>query len=82
MEGASKTCSKCSGKMEEGFSLERAHGGFVALRWLQGRPEPSFWQGTKTKGKDCRAIVTYRCTRCGYLESYANEVVELSIWQQ
>ena len=36
-----------------------------------GAPEPSIWTGTKLKGKERRPIVTYRCQRCGFLESYA-----------
>jgi len=29
------------------------------------------WTGLKLRGKDKLAITTYRCGRCGYLESYA-----------
>ena len=71
-----KKCVKCSSPMEEGFTLDFGDGGIYPGRWLKGHPEPSFWQNTRTKGHECRRIETYRCTRCGYLESYANEVVE------
>ena len=62
--------------MEEGFTLDSVTGGFYPGCWLKGHPEPSFWQGIKTKGHECRAIEIYRCTRCGYLESYANKLVD------
>ena len=29
------------------------------------------WTGLKTRDKDKLDITTYRCRRCGYLESYA-----------
>ena len=39
--------------------------------WISGPPEPSFWTGLKMKGKHQREIRTFRCVRCGFLESYA-----------
>jgi hypothetical protein len=38
---------------------------------VEGQPEESIWTGTKTRGKHQVRITTYRCTGCGYLESYA-----------
>ena len=29
------------------------------------------WTGLKLRGKAKQDVVTYRCKRCGYLESYA-----------
>jgi hypothetical protein len=66
-------CIRCQTQMEEGITLD--HGHFNALsvqEWLEGPPERSFWFGLKTKGKEKLSIHTYRCPRCGYLESYAN----------
>ena len=38
----------------------------------EGPPEKSFWTGTKTRGKKQVQVLTYRCSSCGYLESYAS----------
>jgi hypothetical protein len=58
--------------MQEGFILDRTHGGLLVSQWIAGPPEPSFWLGTKIGGKPQFPIQSYLCTRCGYLESYAN----------
>lgn len=59
--------------MEEGFLLENAQHAYGTTRWIEGAPEKSFWQGLRTKGKRQLELTTYRCTRCGYLESWARE---------
>jgi hypothetical protein len=59
--------------MEEGFVMDMTYGGQHVSRWVAGKPESSFWTGTKISGKDHHKIQTYRCTACGYLESYARE---------
>jgi hypothetical protein len=59
--------------MEEGFIPD----GIGALRaakmaeWYEGIAECSIWTGVKTVGKVHHNVRTYRCTGCGYLESYA-----------
>lgn len=66
-------CAKCGGAMAEGFVISQPFDN-NAVRpddWVQGEPEPSFWTGTKLRGKVRRHVVAYRCERCGYLESYA-----------
>jgi hypothetical protein len=57
--------------MEPGFVLDEAHGRFTVGKWIAGEPEKSIWTGLKTRGKDKLDVATYRCRRCGYLESYA-----------
>ena len=64
-------CPKCRSNMEEGFVKDEAHGVVHASKWVAGPPEKSFWTGTKTRGKKQVEILTYRCSNCGYLESYA-----------
>ena len=65
------TCMKCNGEMEEGFVLDNTHGGRLQSEWIEGPPERSVWVGVKLKGKEHLRITTFRCRRCGYLESYA-----------
>jgi hypothetical protein len=65
-------CAKCDGPMEEGFLLDHGHyNKLMTEQWVEGRPETSFWMGLKTSGKKVRSVTTTRCTRCGFLESYA-----------
>lgn len=68
-------CPKCAGAMEEGFTVDRGNAVFVA-NWQPGRPEPEHFLGMNmgspvAKRNQWRPIVTYRCTQCGFLESYA-----------
>lgn len=64
-------CPKCRARMEQGFIQDSSKHGVVTARWIEGEPEKSFWTGIKTKGKRQYDVVTYRCSRCGYLEEYA-----------
>jgi len=65
-------CPKCACDMEQGYVLEIGDGNFrSAARWIAGPPERSMLFGTKVKDREQHAIQSFRCTRCGYLESYA-----------
>ncbi|MBV8685792.1 MAG: hypothetical protein JOZ90_08970 [Alphaproteobacteria bacterium] len=66
-----RDCPKCGGAMAEGFTLDKIQGGVAAASWVEGTPEKSFWTGLKLKGRARLDIATWRCRRCGYLESYA-----------
>jgi hypothetical protein len=68
-----RNCAKCQGSMEPGFVLDRNYDRSEQNTWVDGAPEPSVWLGgVKTRKKEKIPIATYRCTTCGYLESYAN----------
>ena len=69
-------CLRCSTEMEEGFVMDAMMGGAMVARWVAGPPDSSWAGGVKFKGKEMRLLKTYRCPKCGYLESYANEVVQ------
>lgn len=64
-------CARCGSKMEPGIVMDRADDALRQQEWLEGDPERSIWSGLKTKGKERHPVRTYRCERCGYLESYA-----------
>lgn len=64
-------CPKCKGKMEPGYVLDEGHGTSLVAQWVEGPPSRSAWTGMKTKGRRKLPITTYRCTRCGFLESFA-----------
>ena len=73
MSESNLNCPKCSAPMEEGFVVDHTYGASVPSNWVEGEPVKSFWQGTKLSGKKQYRVETYRCVRCGYLESYAKE---------
>ncbi len=65
-------CPKCEGGMSEGFIIDEAHGAYRVPRWQPGKPVKSFWLGIKQRKADQLTVATWRCDRCGYLESYAS----------
>jgi predicted nucleic-acid-binding Zn-ribbon protein len=65
-------CPKCGQVMEPGFVLDRGPGGVAQESWVDGAPVPSNWTGLKVKAHQLVPVTTYRCTGCGYLESYAS----------
>lgn len=67
----SPTCPRCSGTMEAGFIIDEGYGTRTVLQWVEGAAERSIWTGIKLRGKRKQPVTTYRCRRCGYLESYA-----------
>jgi uncharacterized Fe-S cluster-containing MiaB family protein len=63
--------------MSEGFVLDHGDANAASQqKWVEGAPERSFWLGLRTKGRDKFRVRTYRCDKCGYLESYATEAVD------
>jgi hypothetical protein len=58
--------------MVEGFVLDRAHGSVGVSSWVEGVPEWSVWTGVRLRGRPQSTIATWRCGRCGFLESYAS----------
>ena len=77
-----RECGKCGGRMEPGFlahpSLEHSH----QVAWHPGEPraeQVSFlgievnrsWQ-VRLAPDLLEPVTQYRCTGCGYLESYAH----------
>ena len=59
--------------MAQGFVVDNTHGGRVVSKWAEGAPVKSFWFGTKAPAEGVIPIGTYRCSSCGYLESYARQ---------
>jgi hypothetical protein len=57
--------------MSEGFIVDQGYGTVSVSTFQKGEPSRSFWTGVKQSKKDQIAISTWRCERCGFLESYA-----------
>lgn len=66
-----KSCPKCQAAMVEGFLIDHKDGGRSVTGWLEGAPVKSLFMGVKLQGRKPVPAQTFRCSRCGYLESYA-----------
>ena len=63
--------------MEQGYIVDYTDGDVrKPADWIEGEPVKSFWSGTKISDKKNYRVMTFRCVRCGYLESYATEAQE------
>ena len=69
----SPQCSKCGGTMSDGFIVDKDHGGAAVAHGVEGEPKKSWFFGLKLGGTSPIEITTWRCRRCGFLESYAPE---------
>lgn len=68
---AERRCPKCTSSMEEGFIVDHTYGQQQQETWVEGPPKRSFWQGISLRGAEQLSVITYRCSRCGFLEAYA-----------
>ena len=66
-------CLRCHTPMEAGYVIDNTHGGNVQERWSPGKPNSSFWTGLKLEKEKLLSVISYRCPKCGMLESYAGE---------
>lgn len=70
-------CPRCQGTMEVGVVVDRAHYGVPTREtWVPGIPKWSRWSGLKIGGLPNLPVTSYRCEKCGFLESYANAIDE------
>ena len=68
----STPCPKCGAQMDEGYIVDHTHGGSRTVsHWVEGPPERSIWMGLKIADRRSFSVATFRCQRCGFLESYA-----------
>jgi hypothetical protein len=57
-----------------GFILEMTEAGRQVSSWVNGPPETTTWSfGVKIKDKEQYPVQSFRCSKCGYLESYARQ---------
>ena len=74
----SLTCPRCSAEMERGFIMDASEAGPKQSVWVEDVPETATFLGmqvakgvVKVRGKRRLIVDTYRCTKCGLLESHA-----------
>jgi hypothetical protein len=71
MTADSVECMRCHADMEVGFVPDFTYGGYVQQKWSPGEPRKSFWGWLKINRHQLIPVTTYRCPKCGCLESYA-----------
>jgi hypothetical protein len=64
-------CMRCHAHMESGWLVDATHAGYEQENWSPGEPQPSFWTGLKVGKDQVIPVTTFRCPKCGYVESYA-----------
>jgi len=72
MDHPAPACPTCAATMEEGYIPDLANSNTPSVpKWTEGQPERSFWWGLNLRNRERLAITTYRCPKCGLLQSYA-----------
>ena len=57
--------------MAEGFLVDQGYGQIHSSSWQPGQPVKTFWGTVKQLKREQIKVSSWRCQRCGYLESYA-----------
>ena len=63
-------CSKCNGRMEEGLVVDLNYKGPIPSIWVED-PTPAGAAIAVDTHKRKVKTITYRCSNCGFLDSYA-----------
>ena len=71
MSAGPTRCPKCGGGMVQGFLFESEGPKRVVSTWVEGAPEKSWLGSAKVPKEKCVPVGTFRCSACGFLESYA-----------
>lgn len=80
MPSDKKSCPECGGRMETGFVPEYTRNRVARPFWVSGDFEVGALGQLKKSGHVFRRIVTWRCTGCGLLRSYAEEEIDPPGW--
>lgn len=62
-------CTKCNGQMLEGLVVDFNYTGAMPSMWVEEKTQAG--ASNMMNGKRKVKTVTYRCSDCGYLDSYA-----------
>jgi hypothetical protein len=65
-------CPKCNGVMVQGFIGDKTDWGYRVSIWVEGAPAKATWFDTSVPADKYIPVGTFRCSTCGFLESYAH----------
>ncbi|MEQ1892744.1 MAG: PF20097 family protein [Planctomycetota bacterium] len=72
MPTTKRVCPKCSSEMEQGVLVDHAHYGLPTRQtWAAGEMRKGWIGGERMPAGREAKVTTWRCSSCGYLESYA-----------
>ena len=64
------TCSKCNSDMQQGVVVDLSYAGILRSMWVEDQAD-NLSPGTADNHKRKLKTITYRCSNCGFLDSYA-----------
>ncbi len=64
-------CSKCNSYMQQGVVVDLSYAGILRSMWVEDQAENSVVAGIPDHHKRKVKAITYRCSNCGFLDSYA-----------
>ena len=67
-------CRDCRVAMDAGLMLDRTHGGSEQPMWIKGTADKGIFGLIKERDRERLPVVTFRCPKCGRLESFAQTV--------
>lgn len=73
MREQSPECPQCRVPMEPGYMVDHGYGVVYPTAWVAGTPEWSRWHGLKLKKRAKLPVTSFRCSRCGRLDSFARQ---------
>lgn len=65
------TCPKCNNEMQEGLVVDFNYAGAQPSMWVEDQTQMSVGTGSNLNSRRKIKTITYRCSNCGYLDSYA-----------
>ena len=71
MSGVADRCPKCNGEMAQGFLFEIDGQLRKVDTWVEGAPQKAWIWSVKIPADKCVPVGTFRCSACGFLESFA-----------
>ena len=63
-------CSKCNSDMQQGVVVDLSYAGILRSMWVEDQADKNV-AGTADTHKRKVKTITYRCSNCGFLDSYA-----------
>ncbi len=64
-------CRDCRVAMDGGLILDRTQGGPEEPMWIKGAADKGFFGKIKDHDRERFPVTTFRCPKCGRLESFA-----------
>ena len=64
-------CSKCDSYMQQGVVVDLSYAGILRSMWVEDQAENNVVAGIPDHHRRKVKAITYRCSNCGFLDSYA-----------